>query len=61
MQKPQGLRDTCYSFVTNSFLEVTDEIQKESKLQSCPKNLHIWQQLHLQPMAVWMISNSRVI
>ena len=26
-----------------------------------PENLFIWQRLHTQPMAVWIISNSRVI
>ena len=51
----------CYSSVTNSLLGGNWRDSERIETAALPKNLFIWQQLHLQPMAVWIILNSRVI
>ena len=55
------LRDSCYSSVTNLLLGGNWRDSERIETAALPKNLFIWQQLHSQPMAVWIISNSRVI
>ena len=50
-----GLRDSCYSSVTNSLLGGNWRDSERIKTAALPKNLCIWQQSHSQPMAVWII------
>ena len=53
-----GLRDSCYSPVTNSLLGGNLRDLERIQTTVFPRNLHKWQQLHSQPMAVWIITNS---
>ena len=55
------LRNSCYSSVTNLLLRGNWRDSEKIETAALPKNLFIWQQLLLQPMAVCIISNSRVI
>ena len=54
-----GLRDSCHSSVTNSLLGGNWRDSEGIENSALLKNLFIWQQSHSQPMAVWIISNSR--
>ena len=47
----------CYSSVTNSLLGGNWGDSERIETAALPKNLFIRQQLHSQPMAVWIISN----
>ena len=49
-----GLCYPCHSSLTNSFLGGWERIETAV----LPKNLHKWLQLHSQPMAVWITTNS---
>ena len=53
-----GLRDSCYSPVTNSLSGGNLRDLERIQTTVLPRNLHKWQQLHSQPMAVWIITNS---
>ena len=53
-----GLRDSCDSSVTNSFLGSNWRDSGRTETAVLPNNLHKWQQLHSQTMPVWIITNS---
>ena len=48
-------RDSFYSSVTNLLLGGNWRDSERIETAALPKNLFIWQQLHSQPMVVWII------
>ena len=53
-----GLCYPCHSSLTNSFLGGNWRDWERIETAVLPKNLHKWLQLHSQPMAVWITTNS---
>ena len=54
-----GLRDSCHSSVANSLLGGNWRDSGRIETPILPKNLHLWQKFHSQPMVVWIITNSQ--